>query len=183
MSVAPRRSGLRKTLAAVFGTVAAVGLLFLGVGLLLSGEWRAERAVHIEAGPDLVFPYLDSLALWDEWTVWGDIESQLTGPARGAGATRSWDNDAYGQGTFTLVESSEAGGVRYRVDLEPGSATIAGQFDLVARDGGTTVTWVEAGDFGNNPLLGYVARTMERSQGAELERSLDRLKAVVEGGS
>lgn len=177
-----RRSGLRKTLAAVFGAVAGAGLLFLAVGLLMSGQWRAERTVHIQADPETVFPYLDSLALWDEWTVWGDIESQLAGPTRGIGAMRSWDNDMYGKGTFTLEESSVEGGIHYRVELEGGSATIAGRFALTARDGGTAVTWVEEGDFGNNPLLGYVARSMGRSQGAELERSLERLKAILEGG-
>jgi len=39
--------------------------------------------------------------------------------------------------------------------------------------------WRERGDFGWNPLLGYVARTMDRTQGAQMEAALARLAERV----
>lgn len=171
---------MRRVLAAVFGIVAAAGVLFLMIGLVLSGRWEAERTVHISAPPETVFPYLDSLGLWDEWTVWSEVESELSGPGRGTGARRTWDDPRYGKGAFEIVGSSPGAEVRYRVDVEQGALTVNGVLHLSREGSGTSVRWVEQGDFGRNPLLGYVARTMGRSQGAELERSLERLKAIVE---
>jgi hypothetical protein len=51
---------------------------------------------------------------------------------------------------------------------------------LSAEGGGTRIRWREQGDFGANPLMGYWARFMERAQGAELEKALDRLGSVAE---
>jgi hypothetical protein len=172
---------IRRVLAAAFGIVAAAGVVFLVIGLLLSGRWEAERTVHISASPEAVLPYLDSLALWDEWTVWSEVESDLSGPGRGSGARRTWDDPRYGRGAFELVDSSPRG-VTYHVEVEEGALTVDGALELSREGGGTAVRWTERGDFGRNPLLGYVARTMGRSQGAELERSLERLKSIVEAG-
>lgn len=171
---------IRGVLAGVFGILAAVGLLFLVIGLVLPGRWEAQRSVHIDAEPADVFTYVDSLALWDEWTVWSEVESELSGPGRGTGARRSWDDPRYGRGVFELTDSSPGTAVRYRVEVEEGALTVDGVLELAPEDGGTAVHWTERGDFGRNPLLGYVARTMGRSQGAELERSLERLKAILE---
>jgi hypothetical protein len=44
---------------------------------------------------------------------------------------------------------------------------------------GTRIAWREEGDFGRNPLMGYWARFMERAQGTELEKALDRLDALA----
>jgi hypothetical protein len=171
---------IRRVLAALFGIVAVAGILFLVIGLVLSGRWEAERTIHVSARPETVFPYLDSLALWDEWTVWSEVESELSGPGRGSGARRTWDDPRYGKGVFELVVSSPTVGVRYRVEVENGALTVDGALELSPEGGGTNLHWIERGDFGRNPLMGYVARTVGRSQGTELERSLARLKAIVE---
>lgn len=159
--------------------VGLAGVGFLVVGLLLSKQWSAERSVRIQAPPETVFIHVDSLALWDEWTVWGDVESRFDGPGRGKGARRAWDDPRYGEGTFTVVESDPPSSLRYEVVVEGGALKIRGSLRLAPEDGGTRVTWREEGTFGRNPLLGYVARSMARSQAAEMERSLARLEDVV----
>ena len=178
-----RRPGLKKSLAVVFGVLGAAGLSFLAIGVILPGKWEAERSIHIGATAAEVFVRVDSLVMWDEWTIWGDVPSTLEGPGRGTGAVRVWDDPAYGSGRFTIVESLPGRSLRYRVIVEGGAMTILGSFVFAPDDEGTNVTWREEGDFGRNPLLGYVARTMDESQGDELERSLQRLRSLLEGGS
>jgi hypothetical protein len=56
-----------------------------------------------------------------------------------------------------------------------------GRIQLVEGAEGTTLTWREEGDFGWNPLLSYFALGMERMQGEELDKALDRLQKLVEG--
>ena len=67
--------------------------------------------------------------------------------------------------------------VRYEVEVE-GGASVGGELRIEALEGGSRVTWREAGDLGRNPLMGYVARNMPKSQGALLAEGLEKLRYI-----
>ena len=159
------------SLALVFGSV-------LLLGVVLPGRWTVERSLDIPAAPEQVFPYLNDVSLWATWTPWPDAEARLFGPDVGVGAGRSWNDPEFGDGVFTIVESVANESVGYRVEVEEGSMITEGRIVLESSAGGTHVTWREAGNFGWNPILGFVARIMDRLQGRELERGLERLRTV-----
>ena len=69
--------------------------------------------------------------------------------------------------------------LEYRVVVGDGALSVEGAFVLESAEGGSTVTWSEAGDFGWNPLMGYTALTMPKAQRAELEKGLAELKRRV----
>jgi hypothetical protein len=178
---------MRVVLARIFGGIALVLLLFLAVGLFLPGRWSVEESLVIEAGADEIFPWLDTVSLWEEWTPWPEESGEADGPASGVGAARTWDDPVFGAGSFTIVESRPPRRIAYTVLVEGGAMQVDGEFTLAPSAAeherpGTLVTWSESGDFGWNPLLGYVALTMSRSQGEELRRGLDRLARAVERG-
>lgn len=163
----------------IFGTLAALLILFLTVGLLLPGTWNAEGSVTLRVPPGEVFPYLNDLARWDAWTPWGDVESTFDGHTSGVGSRRSWDDPNLGSGSITITESVPGRLVRYRVVVGDGALSVEGAFVLESAEDGSTVTWSEAGDFGWNPLMGYTALTMHKSQSAQLERGLTELKRLL----
>lgn len=171
-----------RILARILGGFAVLLVLFLLGGIFLPGTWAVRRSTTIDAPPEVIYPRLDAPARWDEWTSWEDLESTFEGPARGEGASRRWGDDRYGSGTFTIVEATEPHRLRYRVVLEDGAMRTDGELVLEPGAGGTVVIWRESGDFGWNPLMGYVALTMDRRQGQQLEEGLRRLKALVEAG-
>jgi carbon monoxide dehydrogenase subunit G len=84
-----------------------------------------------------------------------------------------------GDGVFTILSTILDREVRYRVEVQGGRMVTKGTLRLTAEGSGTQVTWQEQGDFGRNPLLGYVARSMDRLQGAQMEGSLARLRELV----
>lgn len=168
-----------RIVARILGALAALLVLFLLGGILLPGTWAAQRSITIEAPPEVIYPYLDAPARWDEWTSWEDLESTFDGPERGEGASRRWGDDVYGSGAFTIMEATEARRVRYRVVVAEGAMRTDGELVLEPGPGGTVVTWREEGDFGWNPLMGYVALTMDRRQARQLEDGLRRLKALI----
>lgn len=169
--------------ARVLGALAGLLVLFTVGGVLLPGTWAVERSRTVEAPAEAIFPYLDSPARWDAWTPWEEMESTFEGPRRGEGATRRWADDVYGTGTFTIVGSTEPRRVRYRVTVEDGAMRTDGELVLEPAGDSTVVTWRENGDFGWNPLMGYVALTMDRRQGEQLEGGLRRLASLVEDRS
>jgi carbon monoxide dehydrogenase subunit G len=164
----------------ILAGVTALLVLFLAAGFLLPGAWSVERSARIAAAPEEVFPYLNAVERWEEWTPWPDVQSRLHGPPEGVGASRSWDDPEYGDGRFTVVLSDPDRAVGYEVSVEGGSIVFEGRLTLEPADGGTLLTWTESGDFGWNPLLGYLALMMDRMQGAELQKGLERLKALLE---
>lgn len=170
---------MMRVLFRIFGTLAALLILFLAIGLFLPGTWRAEGSVTFQVPPREVFPYLNDLARWDAWTPWGDVESTFEGQTSGVAARRSWDHPTFGSGSITITESVPNRLVRYRVVVGDGALSVEGAFVLESAEGGSTVTWSEAGDFGWNPLMGYTALTMPKVQSAQLEKGLTELKRRV----
>lgn len=177
-----------RTTAKVLGAIAALLTLFLVIGLILPGSWTAEESVVIEATPEEVFPWVNSVSRWETWTnPWPEGEAE--GPEEGVGAGRSWSDPVFGDGSFTIVRSDPPRVVAYEVLVE-GAMRWDGEVAMEAlpADGASTegpttrVTWTESGDFGWNPLMGYVARKMGTSQGEELARGLDRLRERLESG-
>lgn len=160
---------------------AAIGMLVLAmlVGVLLSGRWQVERSALVAAPPATVFAWLDDPRRWDEWAPLGDVKTTFSGPARGAGATRSWDHPELGDGVFRIVSTIPDHEVRYHVEVQEGSLITDGTIELAPEGTGTRVTWRENGDFGRNPLMGYTARSMDRMQGPQMELTLARLAEKV----
>lgn len=183
MKTAPRPrlfAAVARPGAVVAGILALLAGGFVLVGILLPGTVEVTRSVEVEAAPDAVFPLLNDLERWTEWTPWGEVESRLEGPGTGAGSRRVWDDPGLGSGSLTLVASRPLSGIDYRVDVEDGAISFEGTISVAARGGGAVVTWTERADLGWNPLLGWTALGMDESQGRQLEESLDRLKARVE---
>jgi len=84
-----------------------------------------------------------------------------------------------------LTGETGSGAIReigYEVEVEGGSIRIQGFLTLVPEGTGTRVTWREEGDFGWNPLLGYLSGRMAELQGEQLLQSLGTLKERVEAG-
>jgi carbon monoxide dehydrogenase subunit G len=164
----------------VLASASALLIVALVVGLLLPGRWEVERSVLVAAPPEAVFSWLDDPHRWDAWAPMGDVESSFSGPERGSGATRSWDDPEMGDGRFTILATQADREVQYRVEVQGGSLITQGTLRLVPEGTGTRVTWAEVGDFGPNPLLGYTALGMDRMQGNQMDNALRRLADLAE---
>jgi hypothetical protein len=107
--------------------------------------------------------------------------TEVTGPSEGAGASLQWDDPRYGRGRLEITESLSNSKVSYTVEVEEGALRIQGILSLKPEGGGTRLSWEESGDFGWNPLLGYAARGMGRSQGEAMRASLEKLALIMAG--
>ncbi len=165
----------------VLGALALLTGGFLVVGILLPSGWTAERSVEIAAPPEQLFGLLTKAERWGEWTPSPDSGVELFGPSEGPGSGRRWDDPGYGQGEFVIVDTDPPRSLRYAVEVEGGSIRIQGSLRIESTPGGSRVHWQEEGDFGWNPLLGYLAGRMDELQGAQMESSLSALRRLAEG--
>ncbi len=164
-----------------------ITLGILAVGFLLPSTWAAEAEIRIDAPADAVLPWLERGSAWLEWTPAPAEGVEHFGPEAGPGSGYRWDDPGYGRGAFTVgtvepPEGEATGSVTYAVAVEGGSIRVEGRIELVPVEGGTALRWHESGDFGWNPLLGYMAGRMETLQGEQLRHALRELKGLVEAG-
>lgn len=182
------------------GLLALLSLAVLAVGFFLPSTWIAEAEIHIDAPTDAVHPLVHRADGWLAWTPGPETGVETFGPDSGVGSGYRWDDPGYGKGEFTLTRDTvtgtpltgttltgEAGSgaireVGYEVEVEGGSIRIQGFLTLTPEGTGTRVTWREEGDFGWNPLLGYLSGRMAELQGEQLLQSLGTLKERVETG-
>jgi len=165
--------------ARIFGALAGILLLYLLVGLLLPGTWTATEEAVLPVPPSAVYPYLSRISAWGAWTPFPETGLEVFGPSDGVGAGVRWDDPRYGKGEARIVEARQDTAVGYEVLIEGGALKIRGSLTLIAEGEGSRVRWVENGDFGWNPLMGYAARGMASTQGEAMKSSLLRLAAEL----
>lgn len=169
--------------------VGLIGLVVVVVAAayILPRQIEVERSVIIAAEPDEIFPHLNSLKAFNAWSPWADLDPDtvyvFSGPETGKGARSDWssENPAVGSGSQEITESELNKSIRTRLDFGP-DGTADGFYELTRVETGTLVTWGFGTDMGNSPVGRYVGLMMDKWVGADFEKGLNRLKALVEEG-
>jgi hypothetical protein len=139
----------------------------------------------IEAGPDAVFPIVNRLSRWPEWTAWTtnrdpSMVFDHQGAPEGVGAVQTWTSRKSGNGSLKITESEPGKHVRYELNFDHGKWISHGGIALERAGRGTLVTWHNEGNLGANPLARYFGLMMDRMMGPDFETGLHNLKTQVE---
>jgi hypothetical protein len=167
----------------------ALGFMAIGLVVVIAGrpdEFVVSRSTWIDAAPEKVFPRVNELRKWEDWSPWAKIDPHATttfeGPAAGAGSAMSWDgNKKVGAGKMTIVESQPSERVGIRLEfLRPFQATNMAEFRFQPESGKTFVTWSMRGK--NNFFFKVFGLLMNCDDmvGKDFEKGLASLKVVVE---
>lgn len=166
----------------LIATVAFV-LLLLAIGFLLPSAWQVERTVVIRAPAPIIFPYLNSLKQWREWTVWyqqhPDMTTEYSGPDTGVGATSRWSGED-GRGVMKIMQSERNRLVAYTLLFNGGEFRTDGTLTLISEGEATRVVWNAVGEAGRNPADRYFALFLGFRIGADFADSLELLKQKLE---
>jgi uncharacterized protein YndB with AHSA1/START domain len=165
--------------------IVAILLLVLGIGYLLPGAWQVERSVVIRAPAASIFPHLNSLKQWRDWTVWHrqpELQIEYSGPDTGVGATSRW-RAREGRAVMKIMQSERDSLVAYTVLFNAGEFRTEGTLTLVSEGDGTRVVWRATGNAGRGPVNSYVALLIGRRTGNDFDDSLEYLKQKFESKS
>lgn len=149
-------------------------------------SFRVQRTTRIKAPPERIFPIIDDLHQWEDWSPWEKIDPEIkrtySGSASGKGAVYKWSgNKDIGQGRIEIIESSPVANIVLKIDfISPFEAHNILEFTLETHDGHTTVTQAM---FGPSPyfskLMG-IFFSMDKMVGSKFEEGLASLKAITE---
>ncbi len=149
--------------------------------------WTIQRQEAIPGAPAKVFPYMDDLHKFLEWSPWAKMDPNMKltygGPVSGSGANFSWaGNGKVGVGKLTITESRPNDFVRCQFDfVKPMRCTNTHEFALKPEGSQTMVTWSMSGNAPFFFKMILVFTSCDSMMGKDLERGLANLKAVVAG--
>ena len=169
-----------------------LGLVILIVAFVIvvatrPADFRYSRSAVIPTSASLVFPYLNDLKKFQEWSPWAKVDPNckmtFEGPAAGEGAKCSWaGNSDVGEGTMTVTESKPTELVRYQLHfVKPMEGDCDTEMLLKPEGNGTHITWTMSG---KNNFIGKAMGLFmdcEKMCGDQFEQGFANLKGVVAG--
>ena len=171
----------------LFGILAVVVIVLVAVAYLLPREVAVSRSIQIAAGPDTVFPHVNSLHKFSEWSPWSSIDPEMrvtySGPETGVGNKMDWTSEHpnVGNGSQIITASTQNESVKTALDFGP-MGTADAEFVLAQKDGGTEVTWGFTGEntFVQQAMFRLMSMDLDAMVGADYEAGLANLKAMAE---
>ncbi len=169
------------------GLIICLFLLTCIIGLFLPATQTVERSVEVKAYPEDIFPLLNDLKAYSQWSplhaLLTDAETIYGGAESGVGQTMAWQNGtgAYPFGSQEITQSQSSEFVRVQVNLS-GKLATATHAILPSPDGeSVTVLTKSEIELGGFPYLERV-RSKLRSGGlnSQFDNSLMRLKTISE---
>lgn len=172
----------RKILLALALLVAAV----LIIGAFQPATYRVTRSVVIVAPAPAIFPDVNDLHRWRDWSPYEKVDPAMQrafeGPASGVGAVYSWaGNNDVGSGKMTIVESRASELIRIKLEFfKPMAGQGEAVFTFVPEAGATRVTWEMRGDKNYLSKVICMFMNMDKMIGGQFEEGLAALKAQAE---
>ncbi|MGH6866223.1 MAG: SRPBCC family protein [Methyloceanibacter sp.] len=167
----------------VLGLAVLVGIL-AAVAIGLPAHVTVSRSVVINAPEYAVFPYINDLRRFSEWSPWAardpDMRTTYSGPESGKGAGVVWESDqpSIGKGSMEIVDSEPSKSIDLVVNYNGLEGT--GYYALSPAGSGSKVTWSFGYDTGSSPLKRWKGLMLNGLVGAEYSAGLDKLKARIE---
>lgn len=150
-------------------------------------DFRVSRTASIAAPADAVFPYVNDLHKFQEWSPWAKRDPNaritFTGPEAGKDASFSWaGNMQVGEGSMTVSESKPNDLVRYDLKfLKPFKGESIAEITLTPKGDQTEVTWSMSG---KNNFVGKamsLCMNCDKMIGGDFEKGFENLQTVLKG--
>jgi hypothetical protein len=151
--------------------------------LSLGGKWQVQVTQHINAPADEIFPYVNTLKKWPEWTVWNqanhpNMQMTYKGANSGRGAIQIW-HEGNDKGVLEITSSKLNQFVEYRLNMGGGLFFMNGRISLSESQQGTLVTWKLWGDNGQNLIARLMTLAFKPMLKKDLAEGLSNLQQLL----
>ena len=165
-------------------------VIVLFVLAMLAG-WRSAPELNIEHSRVIkadsfdVFPYMNDLRTFDQWSPWKDLAKDgfvVAGPASGEGQELAWQSDdpAIGTGSQVIIESYEGSFVRTELNFAGRKAIGTYAIEQIEEGRVSALIAVES-DMGDFPFIQRLFKgTISKKTQAQFDHALTELDALVQ---
>src|SRR5262245_39149934 len=130
---------MAKVLASIILVIGIAIVAVLSDAAVKPDTFRVQRSTMIKAQPEKIFPLLNDLHKWREWSPYekpdSTVKRLLIGPESGKGAVYEWDNNGKaGKGRMEIVDSAPPFRIAIEIDFQkPFETRNAAAFTLESR--------------------------------------------------
>jgi hypothetical protein len=159
-------------------------LILAAVALGLPAHVTVARSVVINAPEYAVYPYLNNLRRFPDWSPWvardPDMQFTYSGPPEGKGAKVEWvsGKPSIGTGSMQITETEQSRSVDLAANINGMEG--ASSYELEPAGSGSKVTWSFGYETGSSPFKRWKALMLDGFIGAEYRAGLEKLKTLVE---
>jgi len=162
----------------------ALVLILAAVALGLPAHVTVVRSVVINAPEHVIYPYLNNLRRFPDWSPWSardpNMKVTFSGPPEGKGAKIEWASEepSVGTGSMEIIETNPSHSMSVAANYNGLEGTSS--YELAPSGAGSKVTWTFGYDTGSSPAKRWKALMLDSFIGAEYAVGLDKLRARVE---
>ena len=155
-------------------------LAFCTFNLFISGKYKMQRSITIDAPAYVVFGEVTDLQTWHTWATWWEkdttIVTEYTGERYGKDAKMSWTGvDGFGSLEITAVSFADS--INTELNFE-GMPPAYGFWNFEENEEGTHITW---GMKGEMPFfMHFMTMFFDAMAGPDFEAGLQGLKEKCE---
>lgn len=159
-------------------------LILAAVALGLPAHVTVTRSVVINAPEYAIYPYLNDLRKFPDWSPWTDRDPNMkvtySGPPEGKGAKVEWvsEKPSIGTGSMQIVETEQSRSVDLAADFN--GLKGMSSYQLTPAGAGSKLTWSFSYETGSSPIKRWRGLMLDRFIGTEYLKGLEKLKAKVE---
>lgn len=169
--------------------IIAVIVLFAAVLIYAATRpdtFSVQRALHIKAPPEKIFPLINDFHNWSTWSPWEkldlDMKKMHRGAVSGKGAIYGWEgNNKVGQGSMEITESTSSAKIIIKLDfIKPYEGHNIAEFTLQTQGDATNVQWAMHGPSPYMTKVMGLFYNMDSMIGKDFEAGLANLKTLAE---
>lgn len=170
--------------------------IFIGLGVVVAvilmiaafkpNTFTITRVITISAPAATIFPLVNDLTAWTQWSPWMKIDPNMKvtfeGPTSGEGAIHGWSgNSDVGVGRMTITKSVPNQQILIQMDfLEPMPGVATAEFNLKPIDNETVVSWSMSGKNNFFSRIICIFMDMDKMIGDQFEKGLKEIKSIAE---
>lgn len=164
--------------------LAALAAILVAVSIGLPAHVTVARSVVVNAPESAIFPYLNDLRNFKDWSPWKTRDPELdiafSGSEKGKGAALAWTSQkrSVGTGSMEITESDPNGHIGMDVNFNGLEGTSA--FELTPSGSGSKLTWNFSFETGSSPIKRWKGLMLDSLVGTEYRAALDKVKEKVE---
>lgn len=177
---------IKKLALGLFLLVTLGVVVILGFAMTKPPTFHVERSIVTSAPAAAVFPFVNDLHRFPEWSPWQELDPAMkvdySGAESGVGASYHWKgNDKVGEGRMTITDTAPDANVVMKLEFMGAMAsTNTTTFALAPEGEGTKITWSMDGKSDLMTKVMSVFMSMDAVIGKDFERGLAKLKTVAE---
>ncbi len=172
-----------KTLKKIGLGLLAILALFIIIGFFLPGKSLVTRSIVINASPETVFPLVNNLKNWEQWSPWQAMDPtvKLTYGeiVEGVGATYTWDGPETGKGKVTITASEPNKQMLNDVEFD-GMGVSKAAYLLENENGATKLSWTFESENGMNPFTRWISVLIKGMLEDQFDQGLNKIKELAE---